>query len=411
MITEENPTLSVQSALSITAYPRREELLVIGDWSTPAAVGEPIKLAAEELKGLLEIALLSQSITEQEAADELTKTLSEIGRWTQDLADLGEAFRRPYLEKHRQIKAAVDAVLTPLMILSRKAGELIGNFEAEKIRTKEALEEQARKEAAKRTKEESERNAKAELDRQAAEKAEAKRIEELEKQAATAKSKKKREELEQQIETEKAKASENAEQRLTEQQQEQERLRQVSTPDPVHYNPARTAGTNVAVGFEFDVIDEKAFAQWIWQTGKDEWIREIAFDKRSVMAWINAQKPPTPTAIPTVPGLNIRRCVGVAVKKASKAKAALTAATQKVDLNPPEPVLSQWIDTPHSSQILRVGYDPEQEIMQIVFKNGGNIYDYYRVPAAVFEGFRTADSAGIYFGKTVKGVFSYRKRL
>jgi hypothetical protein len=68
----------------------------------------------------------------------------------------------------------------------------------------------------------------------------------------------------------------------------------------------------------------------------------------------------------------------------------------------------EWIDTPESSTIIRVGYDADALMMTVEFKNSGT-YNYFDVPPAVFEGLRYAPSKGQFLAQQVKGSFRYAR--
>ncbi|MBK6659502.1 MAG: KTSC domain-containing protein [Proteobacteria bacterium] len=61
-----------------------------------------------------------------------------------------------------------------------------------------------------------------------------------------------------------------------------------------------------------------------------------------------------------------------------------------------------------STNILSVGYDPDQEILEIEFISG-TVYQYSGVPNAVYEGILTADSKGKYFHSNVKNAYAFVK--
>ncbi|MFZ2151379.1 MAG: KTSC domain-containing protein [Candidatus Absconditicoccaceae bacterium] len=60
-----------------------------------------------------------------------------------------------------------------------------------------------------------------------------------------------------------------------------------------------------------------------------------------------------------------------------------------------------------SSNLISVGYDEENEILEIEFDSG--IYQYYKVPLKVYEGLMDAISLGTYLNKYVKGVYKYKQ--
>lgn len=54
-----------------------------------------------------------------------------------------------------------------------------------------------------------------------------------------------------------------------------------------------------------------------------------------------------------------------------------------------------------SSDIRSIGYDEATETLEIEFMSGG-IYQYYAVPAIVFEGLTSAPSIGKFFHSNVR---------
>ena len=60
-----------------------------------------------------------------------------------------------------------------------------------------------------------------------------------------------------------------------------------------------------------------------------------------------------------------------------------------------------------SSQIESIGYDAENKTLEVEFKNGGAIYQYYNVDAATYDGMVAAESKGKFLGKNIKGHFAF----
>lgn len=54
-----------------------------------------------------------------------------------------------------------------------------------------------------------------------------------------------------------------------------------------------------------------------------------------------------------------------------------------------------------SSNLASVGYDAENEILEIEFNHGG-VYQYYDVPESVYRGLMSASSHGQYFDRNIK---------
>lgn len=62
-----------------------------------------------------------------------------------------------------------------------------------------------------------------------------------------------------------------------------------------------------------------------------------------------------------------------------------------------------------SSNVASVGYDAENEILEIEFNNGG-VYQYFNVPENVYEELMSANSHGQYFDRNInKAGYNYRK--
>jgi hypothetical protein len=61
-----------------------------------------------------------------------------------------------------------------------------------------------------------------------------------------------------------------------------------------------------------------------------------------------------------------------------------------------------------SSNLASIGYDAENEILEVEFKHGG-VYQYFDVPEYVYEELMDADSHGRYFVRNVKDEYEYQK--
>ena len=62
-----------------------------------------------------------------------------------------------------------------------------------------------------------------------------------------------------------------------------------------------------------------------------------------------------------------------------------------------------------SGRISEIGYDSNESELYIRFKTNNALYKYYDVPMEVFVGLKAALSPGTYFGKEIKGIYSYEK--
>lgn len=64
--------------------------------------------------------------------------------------------------------------------------------------------------------------------------------------------------------------------------------------------------------------------------------------------------------------------------------------------------------TVESSDIVSIGYDPKQRLLEIEF-NGGRIYQYQDVAPEVYKHFMHADSFGSYFNAHINNRYRYKK--
>ncbi len=64
------------------------------------------------------------------------------------------------------------------------------------------------------------------------------------------------------------------------------------------------------------------------------------------------------------------------------------------------------LETVESDVIHAIGYDPEINLLEIIF-NDGRIYQYRNVPPAVYAGLKSAESKGRYFQENIRGEFQY----
>jgi len=55
-----------------------------------------------------------------------------------------------------------------------------------------------------------------------------------------------------------------------------------------------------------------------------------------------------------------------------------------------------------------IGYDPDNEILEIELRNGG-IYQYFQVPAEEYDSLINAESIGRYFAKIIKTEYRFRR--
>lgn len=62
-----------------------------------------------------------------------------------------------------------------------------------------------------------------------------------------------------------------------------------------------------------------------------------------------------------------------------------------------------------STAMTSAGYDPEQRILEIQFKSGGAVRQFYEVPQEIFDGLMAADSAGDFFNTSIHGKFEEKR--
>ena len=63
-----------------------------------------------------------------------------------------------------------------------------------------------------------------------------------------------------------------------------------------------------------------------------------------------------------------------------------------------------------SSSIASIGYAPQERMLELEFRQSGQIYQYFDVPAEEFAAFLTADSKGTYLNQVFKlRGFRYRR--
>jgi hypothetical protein len=68
----------------------------------------------------------------------------------------------------------------------------------------------------------------------------------------------------------------------------------------------------------------------------------------------------------------------------------------------------EWIETPESSNVARIGYDETGQVLSVEFTSGIT-YNYYDVSPAVFEQMRNANSKGQFIAQNLKGVYRYAR--
>lgn len=60
-----------------------------------------------------------------------------------------------------------------------------------------------------------------------------------------------------------------------------------------------------------------------------------------------------------------------------------------------------------STSLKSVGYDEEQEILEVEFCNG-EIHQYLNVPCGTYQALLSSESKGAYFTNNIRGMYEYR---
>ena len=75
----------------------------------------------------------------------------------------------------------------------------------------------------------------------------------------------------------------------------------------------------------------------------------------------------------------------------------------------PTPYVWEMEDTPRSSAFSSIGYDAENEVLHVVFRESGIEYVYYEFTLSDWNDFYNAESLGKHFNAYIKGHFDYKK--
>jgi len=62
-----------------------------------------------------------------------------------------------------------------------------------------------------------------------------------------------------------------------------------------------------------------------------------------------------------------------------------------------------------SSALQSVGYDPVRKILELEFRDNGGVWQYFKIPASVYNKFIHAESPGNYFVTKIKGKYREEK--
>lgn len=61
-----------------------------------------------------------------------------------------------------------------------------------------------------------------------------------------------------------------------------------------------------------------------------------------------------------------------------------------------------------SSTISSIGYDYDEQTLEVEFKNGG-VYQYFEVPENIYKELLNADSHGVYFSSHIRNEYKFLK--
>jgi len=61
-----------------------------------------------------------------------------------------------------------------------------------------------------------------------------------------------------------------------------------------------------------------------------------------------------------------------------------------------------------SSNLASIGYDAQNEILEVEFKHGG-VYQYFDVPENIYDELMNASSHGVYFSANIRNDYEYSK--
>jgi hypothetical protein len=63
----------------------------------------------------------------------------------------------------------------------------------------------------------------------------------------------------------------------------------------------------------------------------------------------------------------------------------------------------------HSSALQSAGYDADNKILELEFRENGGVWQYFSVPQSVYRKFVNADSLGNFFVTKIKGKYREMK--
>ena len=100
--------------------------------------------------------------------------------------------------------------------------------------------------------------------------------------------------------------------------------------------------------------------------------------------------------------------IGLSVALAEEPPAA--PATETAVTEAPAPQEAPALQEVESTSIKEVGYNPETQVLTVVFEKSGETYEYKGVPKDVYDALMAAESKGQYFAQNIKGKFEFTKK-
>ena len=92
-------------------------------------------------------------------------------------------------------------------------------------------------------------------------------------------------------------------------------------------------------------------------------------------------------------------CAGLCLAQEPAPAAPAAPAEQGAALAPVESTLIQ-----------EVGYDAETQVLTVKLVDNADVYEYQKVPEAVYKELMAAESKGSYFAKNIKGKYEFTKK-
>ncbi len=62
-----------------------------------------------------------------------------------------------------------------------------------------------------------------------------------------------------------------------------------------------------------------------------------------------------------------------------------------------------------SSSLASISYDPKANLLEVVFRRTGHIYDYFGVPRSIYRDLMDAESKGAFLNQVIKPNFDHAR--